>query len=126
MIQTCSPGSAIHVGTCVAAGLTPSVTNSAIETPRYGPIARAAPLAFDRLGEIDRGLVAPAARAVGADEIRVAEAALRGGTIGLAAGPEIAAGEAAEHRRAPGVRPLPLQGEEDFLDGVAHCGIPAR
>src|SRR6185437_8380453 len=58
------------------------------------------PGAPDRAGEIRGRGEAAAARAVGADEIGVAEAAYRVGAVGLAAAPQIAAGEAAEHRRA--------------------------
>jgi len=48
---------------------------------------------------------------------------LRGGAVGLAAGPEIAAGEAAEHRRAPGMGAFALQGEEHFFHGIGQGGI---
>src|SRR5262249_31608916 len=46
--------------------------------------------------------------------------ALRGCAIDLAAGPKIAAGEAAEHGRAASVRPFALESEKYFLDRVAH------
>ena len=46
---------------------------------------------------------AAAALSIGADEIGIAELADRGGAILLSPGPEIAAGKAAEHRRAPGL-----------------------
>ena len=77
----------------------------------------------DGLGQ--RGRVGEAATAgtVGADKIGVADATRRVGTIGFAAAPQIAAGEAAEHRRPAGVAALALQGVEDFFNGVAHGGI---
>ena len=40
----------------------------------------------------------------------------------FAPAPEVAAGEAAEHGRAPGLAALALQGEEDLLDRVGHGG----
>ena len=58
----------------------------------------------------------PPPGAVGADEIGVAEAADGAGAILLAAAPQVAAGEAAEHRRPAGLAALALQGEEDLLD----------
>src|SRR5206468_2217198 len=68
-----------------------------------------------------------AAGAVDADEIGVAEVADGVGPVFFAAGPQVAAGEAAEDRRAPGVGAFALQGVEDLLDGVAHAAIiPAR
>ena len=56
-----------------------------------------------------------------ADEIRVAELADGRRAIRLAPRPEVAAGEAAEHGRPPGVRAFALQGVEDLFDGV-HAG----
>src|SRR3954453_13968515 len=66
---------------------------------------RALPRLLDGSGEGCRRVVAVAAGEVGVAEI---------------AG-EIAAGEAAEHRRAARLRALALQRLEDFLDGVAHA-----
>ena len=66
-----------------------------------------------------------AADAIGADEIGVAKAALRGGAVRLASAPQIAAGETAEHRPPPRLRALTLQREEDFLDRVGHRKTPA-
>jgi hypothetical protein len=86
--------------------------------------APAGPLRLDRIGKRRGGRVGAAARAIGADEIGVAEAALGTCPVGLAAGPEIAAGEAAEHRGAPGLRALALQREKDFLNGVSHAEPP--
>ena len=61
-----------------------------------------------------------AARPVGADEIGVAEAALRLRPVLLAAGPQVAAGKAQEHRAAARLHALALEGEEAFLHGVGH------
>ena len=47
------------------------------------------------------------------------------GPVLLAAGPQVAAGEPAEHGRPAGVGALALQGVEDLLDQVAH-GTLAR
>ena len=47
------------------------------------------------------------------------------GAILLAAGPQIAAGKAAEDGGAPGVRALALQRVENLFDGV-HARIPNR
>src|SRR5262249_14298067 len=74
----------------------------------------------DRRGEVGRAGEEAAAGAVGADEVGVTERADRPRAVLLAAGPEVAAGEAAEDRRAAGVQPLALQGVEDLLDAVAH------
>ena len=43
------------------------------------------------------------------------------GAVLLAAGPQIAAGEAQEDGAPPGLHPLALQGQEDLLDRVAHA-----
>ena len=59
-----------------------------------------------------------AAVAIGADEIGVAELAGRGLAVGLAAGPQIAAGEAAEHGGPPRLRAFALQRVEDLLDRI--------
>src|SRR5262245_30343118 len=59
-----------------------------------------------------------AARSIGADEIGVAEIADGAGTVRLAARPEIAAGEAAEHGRAAGLHAFALEGVIDFLDRI--------
>ncbi len=60
----------------------------------------------------------PPALAVRADEIGVAEIALGGRPVLLAAGPQIAAGKAQEHRPAAGLHPFALDGEEAFLDRI--------
>ena len=67
----------------------------------------------------------PATYAVGADEVRVAEPADRGRPVRFTTGPQVAAGESAEHRHAAGVEPLALQRGEHFLDDVAHQDAPA-
>ncbi|CAM2147406.1 hypothetical protein PT2222_10163 [Paraburkholderia tropica] len=58
---------------------------------------------------------------VGADEVGVAKTALRRLAIFLAARPQIAAGEPAEHGRTPGVRAFALQRVENFLYRVSHA-----
>ena len=55
-----------------------------------------------------------------ADEIGIAEVADGGRAIRLATRPQVAAGEATEHRRTSGVRALALQRVEDLFDGVHH------
>src|SRR5688572_4156829 len=49
-----------------------------------------------------------AVRTVRSDEVGVAESAGRGLAVYLAAGPQIAAGKAAEHGRPPGLRAFAL------------------
>jgi hypothetical protein len=72
------------------------------------------------------GAVPAAIFAVQADEIGIAKAALGVGAVFLAAGPQIAAGEAQKDGAAAGLHPLALQSEEDFLDRVAHRTLPAE
>ena len=76
------------------------------------------PLDFTR--EILGRCEAPSTRPVGADEFGIAEAAHRVRPVLLATRPQVAAGEAAEHRRHTGIRPFALEGIEDFLDRVSH------
>ena len=76
----------------------------------------------DGVGQGVGGGELAAAVAVGADEVGVAEVADRGRAVLLAAAPQVAAGEAAEHRGAAGVGALALQCVEDFLDRVGHGG----
>ncbi len=77
----------------------------------------------DLRDEFFRAAVFAAVLAVGADEIGIAEAADGVRAIFLAARPQVAAGEAAEHGRAPGVRAFALQCVEDFLDRVRHAAF---
>ncbi len=70
-----------------------------------------------------RVLEAAAAFAVDADEIGVAELADRGRAILLAAGPEIAAGKTAKHRRASGLSAFALQRLENLLDRIGHVAV---
>ena len=86
---------------------------------RAAPVG-ARPLLRDGVGELLGGAELAAAVAVGADEVGVAERADGRGPVLLVPRPEVAAGEAAEHRRPPGVGPLALQRVEDLLDGVGH------
>ena len=67
------------------------------------------------VGQRLRRLELAAALAIHPDEVRVTEGALRGRAILLAAGPEVASGEAAEDRRGAGAGALALQGVEDLL-----------
>ena len=55
------------------------------------------------------------------DEVRVAERAHGGVTVGLAAGPQVTPAEPAEHGRSAGVRPLALERVEDLLHRVRHA-----
>src|SRR5690606_31928738 len=59
-----------------------------------------------------------AVRPVRADEIRVAKGADGAGAVLLAAGPQIAPGEAAENRGPARIRAFALQRVEDFLDRI--------
>jgi hypothetical protein len=72
------------------------------------PFAFLGPERRDCLGERGSAAVLAAAAAVRTDEIGVAELAGRRGAVFLAAGPEIAAREAAEHRRATALRSFTL------------------
>src|SRR5262249_9110227 len=72
------------------------------------------------VGEFIGAGKAAAQRAVGADEIGVAELTCGSGAVLLAAAPEIAAGEPAEYRRPPGMGAFALQGQKYLFDGVAH------
>ena len=69
---------------------------------------------------------AAAARAVGAHEIGVAELADGLGPVALAAGPQVAAREAAEHRGPAGVGAFALEGVEDLLDRVGHISVSGK
>src|SRR5882757_10852972 len=80
----------------------------------------AGPLRGDGVGKFLRGRKAAAERAVGADEIGIAKLAGRGRAILLAAAPQVAAREAAKHRRAAGMGAFALQGQKDLLDRVTH------
>ena len=72
------------------------------------------------VGQARRARELAAALPVRPDEIGVAEIALRVGAVLLPPRPEIAAGEAQEHGAAARLHALALQGEEAFLDGIAH------
>src|SRR5512146_1419515 len=76
------------------------------------------PQRADARGKRPRVLETPAAGAVDADEIGVAEAAHRAGAVGLAPAPQVAAGEAAEHGGPACVCAFALQRIEDLLDAV--------
>jgi hypothetical protein len=80
----------------------------------------AAPAVKDGVGQHVGGVEASAAFAIGADKVGVAEAADGARAIGLATGPQVAAGEATEHRRPSGVCALALEGKEQLFDRVAH------
>ena len=69
-------------------------------------------------GEVFRRGEFAAAWPVGADEIGVAEIADGAGAVLVAARPQIAAGEAAEHGGAAGLHPFALQRVVDFLDRI--------
>ena len=89
-------------------------------------VSPAPPGRRDGFGQVSGGREAPAARAVQAHEVRVAEIAGGGRAVVFPAGPEIAAREPAEHRRPAGLAAFALQGEEDLLDGVAHADRAGR
>src|SRR3546814_19118888 len=85
---------------------------------------RRAPETLDGGDEAGRlGELAPA-RAVGADEIGVAEAADRGRAVLLAPCPQIAPGKAPAHRTAPALHALTLQRQEHFLDCIGPRPSP--
>ena len=81
---------------------------------------RVGPERGDARGQGLRRVELAAAQAIGADEVGVAEAALRGRAILFATAPQVAAGEAAEHRGPSGTQALSLQRVEHLLDGIAH------
>jgi hypothetical protein len=81
------------------------------------------PLRRDHRDQFVSGAVLAAVLAIGADEIGIAEAAHRFGPILFAARPQIAAREAAEHGRPPGIRAFALQCVEDFLDRISHAAF---
>src|SRR5262249_25079594 len=85
-------------------------------------LAALPPLRFNR-GSEGVGRVLAAAGAVGADEVGVAEFANGLGAVLLAAGPQIAAGKTAEHRRAAGLCALALQRQEYLFDRVHRAVI---
>ena len=92
-------------------------------------VRRALALAIDResIAQVDFARHAvPAPRPVHPHEVGVAEGADRLGAVLLAAGPQIAAGEAAEHRRLARLAALALEGEEDLLDAVGHGAAAGR
>jgi hypothetical protein len=72
--------------------------------------------ARERRGRFEAAASSP----VGPNEIRVAKAANGAGAILLAAGPEIAAAESAEHGGAARLSAFALQRFENFLDHVDH------
>ncbi len=84
------------------------------------------PCRRDRVGQRLRIRKAAAPWTVHANKVGVAEGADRLGPVGLAPGPEVAARKSAEHGRPAGLPPLPLQGQEDFLDRVAHGASSGR
>ena len=83
------------------------------------PIA-VVPKRFHPAGELI-GLVAATILAIQPDEVGVAEGALGAPPVALETAPQIAAGKAKEDGPPPCLHPLPLQGEEDLLDRVAHA-----
>src|SRR5258707_7087392 len=68
----------------------------------------AGPLRGNGIGELVRRGVAAAQRAGGADKVGVAKLTNCGAAVLFAAAPEIAAGESAKHRSAPGTRAFAL------------------
>jgi hypothetical protein len=79
-----------------------------------------APKPFDRGRQRLRIGELAAAQAIGADEFGIAEFAHRGRAVLLASRPEVAPGEAHEHRATARIDALALQREEHLLDRVAH------
>ena len=55
------------------------------------------------------------------DEIRIAELADCARAILFPATPQVASGEATEHRRSPRIRTFALQSVEDLFDCVSQC-----
>ncbi|MGY3293795.1 hypothetical protein ACVWWP_006862 [Bradyrhizobium sp. LM3.6] len=86
-------------------------------------VGRGCPLRGDGAGEFRGRGVAPAQRAVGADEVRVAEFAGGARAVGLSPAPEVAAGKTAKYGRAPGMCAFALQSQEDFLDRVTQPSL---
>src|SRR5262249_30998495 len=80
----------------------------------------ARPLPGHRVRKSAGGGEFPAPRTIGADKIRIAEIAGGARAILFASAPQIASGEAQEHRGAPGSRSLALERVIDFLDLIGH------
>jgi len=66
----------------------------------------------------------PAAKPVGADEVRVAEGTDGCASILLSSGPQIAARKAAEDGRPPGIAALALERIENLFDRICHVIRP--
>src|SRR5579859_6612336 len=94
------------------------LTSSAHDEPMR--VRSLGPRGINRTSKLVGRSKVSAAQTVGADEVGIAEAAYRVCTVLLTPRPEIAAGEATEHRRHTSVRSFALQGIEDFLDCVSH------
>src|SRR5262249_29126194 len=84
------------------------------------------PCSRNGFGEFGRGRKSPSANAIGPDEVRIAKSTYGRRAILLASGPEVAAREATENRRATRVRSFALKGVEDFSDGVVHAVTASR
>jgi len=82
------------------------------------------PQRVDGRGQFLGRLELAAAFAVGADKVGVAELANGAGAVAFAAGPQVAAGKAAEHGGAAGLGAFALQGVEDFFDAIGHGDAP--
>src|SRR5207302_8872404 len=89
------------------------------ETP--GRRRRMRPGRGDGLDQVVRRGKLPAAGAVGAREVRVAEGTDRRGPVLFPARPEVTARETAKDGGAPGVGSFSLQRVEDLFDHVAHA-----
>ena len=70
------------------------------------------------LGEVSGGFELASARTIGADEIGIAELAHGVAAIFLASRPQVAASEAAEHRRRSGIGAFALERVENLFDGI--------
>lgn len=82
---------------------------------RSGRLAAVGPLRSDCIGQVGRCLEASSARAVGADDIGVAELADGLVAILLAAGPQVAARKPAEDGGTPGIGAFTLAAYSRFL-----------
>ena len=80
----------------------------------------AAPRARHRFSELIRLFETSTVRS-DSDKIRIAEFANRARAIFLAATPQVASGEATEHRRSPCIRAFALQSVEDLFYCVSQC-----
>jgi hypothetical protein len=96
--------------------------SSCTNDERMGMTRFRGPLSVDCRSEFLSAIEPPPTRAIGSDEVRVAELTRCLSAITLQACPEVATGKAAEDCRPARVGALALKGIEDLLYYVGHDG----